>query len=136
MFDNVGEKIKGVAVVWLIIGILASIVIGFASIESGGLLFLAVGVLSSWVTALFLYGFGELIESTAENKRINRRILAALTGEALDDVKKDLQQESALEEGVHNEALPQRQCPHCGLTHDFDYPKCPGCGHRYKYNSK
>lgn len=23
--------------------------------------------------------------------------------------------------------LPQVECPHCGESHDFDYPKCPFC---------
>ena len=27
--------------------------------------------------------------------------------------------------------LPQKQCPNCGKTHDFDYPKCPFCKHEY-----
>ena len=26
---------------------------------------------------------------------------------------------------------PQRICPQCGFTHDFDYPKCPKCGYNY-----
>ena len=24
--------------------------------------------------------------------------------------------------------LPQRKCPKCGRSYDFDYPKCPHCG--------
>ena len=27
--------------------------------------------------------------------------------------------------------LPQKQCPNCGKTHDFDYPKCPFCKYEY-----
>ena len=27
--------------------------------------------------------------------------------------------------------MPQRTCPKCGKTHDFDYPRCPFCGHDY-----
>lgn len=30
-----------------------------------------------------------------------------------------------------DEALPQRTCPNCGKPHDFDYPRCPFCGHDY-----
>lgn len=26
---------------------------------------------------------------------------------------------------------PQKKCPRCGMTHDFDYPKCPGCNFDY-----
>ena len=28
-------------------------------------------------------------------------------------------------------SLPQTTCPNCGRNHDFDYPKCPFCGHSY-----
>ncbi len=31
-----------------------------------------------------------------------------------------------------SEELPQKQCPNCGKMHDFDYPKCPHCGHDYQ----
>lgn len=134
MFNNVGEKIKGVAVIWFVLSLIASVILGLATAESGGILFLLIGVVVSWVTALFLYGFGELIESTAENKRINRRILASLTGENLDDVKKTLAKETAEEDIPADEELPQRECPECGFKHDFDYPKCPACGHKYKYS--
>ncbi len=32
-----------------------------------------------------------------------------------------------------DETTPQKQCPNCGKTHDFDYPKCPFC--KYDYNN-
>ena len=28
-----------------------------------------------------------------------------------------------------DETLPAKQCPTCDATIDFDYPKCPHCGH-------
>ena len=30
-----------------------------------------------------------------------------------------------------DETLPEKQCPSCGLSMDFDYPKCPCCGYEY-----
>jgi transcriptional regulator with XRE-family HTH domain len=33
---------------------------------------------------------------------------------------------------IIDDALPQQTCPHCGKSHDFDYPQCPHCGHDYK----
>ncbi len=36
----------------------------------------------------------------------------------------------SVNESAQNE-LPQVKCPECGYTHDFDYPKCPRCKHRY-----
>lgn len=32
--------------------------------------------------------------------------------------------------------LPQKICPECGTSHDFDYPKCPHCGHDYQANPR
>ena len=32
---------------------------------------------------------------------------------------------------VSSSELPQQKCPTCGTVHDFDYPKCPKCGHDY-----
>ncbi len=29
------------------------------------------------------------------------------------------------------EELPKKQCPKCGKSHDFDYPKCPFCKYVY-----
>ena len=33
--------------------------------------------------------------------------------------------------GVSMDGVPQVRCPSCSRTHDFDYPSCPYCGHRY-----
>lgn len=35
------------------------------------------------------------------------------------------------EDQTLDDELPQRTCPACGTTHDFDYPKCPKCKHKY-----
>lgn len=32
---------------------------------------------------------------------------------------------------VSPDGMPQRTCPQCGCRHDFDWPKCPKCGHHY-----
>lgn len=68
MYDNIGEKIKGLARTICIIGIVLSVFAGIALIASGsnqgvaqGLLTMILGALCSWVGSLALYGFGELI---------------------------------------------------------------------------
>ena len=33
--------------------------------------------------------------------------------------------------GYSHKDIPQKQCPNCGETHDFDYPKCPYCDFNY-----
>ena len=38
----------------------------------------------------------------------------------------------AAEDSEHSQAdVPQVTCPNCGHSHDFDYPSCPFCKHRY-----
>lgn len=38
----------------------------------------------------------------------------------------------AAEDPEHTRSdLPQISCPNCGHSHDFDYPACPFCKHRY-----
>lgn len=33
--------------------------------------------------------------------------------------------------GVSMDGVPQVRCPSCGQHHDFDYPQCIYCGHKY-----
>ena len=35
---------------------------------------------------------------------------------------------------IDPDALPQKDCPGCGLSIDFDYPRCPCCG--YDFNKR
>ncbi len=37
----------------------------------------------------------------------------------------------APQQSGNDSELHQRTCPVCGFRHDFDYPKCPLCGHVY-----
>ena len=68
MFTNIGGKLKMVAQVFAWIGIGASLLGGAVMIFSGGflagLLVAALGALLSWISALAMYGFGELVENS------------------------------------------------------------------------
>ena len=68
MFNNIGKKLKVVAVVFCWIGIVASVVFGIILIddydEVVGAVTLVVGVLSSWIGSFALYGFGQLVENS------------------------------------------------------------------------
>lgn len=71
MYNNIGEKIKGVAKFLSVIGIVGSIIIGTTmiitmheSISWIGLIILIFGSLVSWILSFPLYGFGQLIENT------------------------------------------------------------------------
>ena len=80
MFNNIGEKIKTLAIIITILGIVASVISGIAFIVSSivdsydvsrlaagiilGVLTMVVGSLLSWISSFLLYGFGELIENS------------------------------------------------------------------------
>lgn len=77
MFDNIGGKIKGLAMVVCWIGIIASVIGAIAlwvSTEAfwPGFGVLAAGAVGSWLGSLFTYGFGEIIvQLTALNNKTN-----------------------------------------------------------------
>ena len=71
MFNNIGGKIKKLAVVLCIIGMVASLITAlvlwsqsryWSDNTAAGLLTLVGGCLVSWVSSFFTYGFGQLIE--------------------------------------------------------------------------
>ena len=72
MFANIGSKIKGVAMAACWIGIIISVFAGIILLAQGdegilyGLLTAGAGALVSWLSSLFLYGFGELIVKVTE----------------------------------------------------------------------
>ncbi len=90
MFNNIGGKIKAVAKILCWIGISASIIGAIVLWSSHnqynymtrtyndtlgtGFVVLLVGCIGSWVSAFFMYGFGELIDETTMNRRLNEEM--------------------------------------------------------------
>ena len=82
MFKNIGDKIKTLAEVICILGIISSFVIGciLMAIDLDfflkGILTIVLGSLASWIGSFVLYGFGQLVDDVnflrfnAENKAI------------------------------------------------------------------
>lgn len=67
MFDNIGEKIKSLAVVTTWIGIISSIIGGLFMLINGsvgGIFVMIFGSLGAWIGSFVLYGFGQLITNT------------------------------------------------------------------------
>lgn len=66
MFNNIGEKIKKLAIVATVLGMIASLIAAII-IWAGnmgvlyGIFVLVVGVVFSWISSFVLYGFGEVI---------------------------------------------------------------------------
>ena len=152
MFDKIGEKIQGLAIILFVLGALSSVIVGFCLLEAlgaAGCIGMVVGgVIGSWVSALVLYGLGQLIVNSDTIAR-NSEIIAAeyqrkniKHDEQVAQVKK--QQEKKIIEEV--KAMPMEvgevkmefvdiTCPNCGNTLSFHYSmvqeeqvvKCPYC---------
>ena len=93
MFERVGEKIKGWAIIVFTLMMIASFVlaiVSWATIEDGepyyvigGFLYVIIGPLSAWLSSLILYGFGELIE---ESKAARKMLQIQVTGNNKDGI--------------------------------------------------
>ena len=81
MFDNIGGKIRGLAKVISILGIIASIAVGLLNVifsDEVGIIIIVVGMLISWISGFFIYGFGQLIEDAQAIRKSNAAILKLL----------------------------------------------------------
>ena len=75
MFDNIGGKIKGLAKVLFWLEVIAAVIVGIVLVEGTeglSLLFALVGVLVAWISAWFLYGFGEIIDKLCDIEKNTR----------------------------------------------------------------
>ena len=80
MFNNPGKKIKGLAKLSFVIGLVVSValaIVMFAIAEDSyveapfiiaGLLCIIVGPFLSWLSSIAVYGFGELVENSTQIK--------------------------------------------------------------------
>jgi hypothetical protein len=69
MFENVGEKIKAIAVAlfWVvaIASVIGAIVLTVKTDTAVYLLIALVGIFSAYVSALLVYGYGEMVENSS-----------------------------------------------------------------------
>ena len=159
MFDNIGGKIKTLAVVVCVLGIICFVIIGMVMLgmaaeeEDEALAYMGFGYMIggsilSWIGSFFLYGFGELIENSAESKESLRRIERSL-GKMSKDVSSSSDQNDDPEKveqygmfcGKCGNKIAAYPCPHCGnhngrekphipvkvFPNEYGYITCPSC---------
>lgn len=90
MFQNIGKKIKTVAIVIMIVGIVLSVLGGLFAFWGGYLGFdfitalvsfimiASLGILGSWLSVFILYGFGELVDQSMAMTQRQEEILRLL----------------------------------------------------------
>ena len=78
MYDNIGKKIKGLAIGTFVVEAIGFVVGGLytaADYDEVYILMALIGPIVAWVSSWLLYGFGELIDKTSD-------IAACMRGEA------------------------------------------------------
>ena len=123
MFDNIGDKLKGVAIVSCALGVLASLIGGIAMMVGGavliGILTIVLGALLSWVSCLGLYGFGQLIENSDT-------LVAKLGGNAGAAAGNAAMPYQAASETIEMKAASSWQCT-CGAKNPMTVDYCLSC---------
>lgn len=70
MFENAGSKLKTLAVIFFVIGLICCFISGISIMLAGnggflvGFLIIALGALSCWISSLVMYALGEYTENT------------------------------------------------------------------------
>ena len=112
---NVGKKIKVLAWILFALGILYFLYVGLDALTRGsslvvttGLVTMFAGIISSGITMLLVYGFGELIDKTCDTNKEIRLLRRAY----LDKSK---------------ESLNKYKCPNCGNEIILGQESCTNC---------
>ena len=83
MFNNIGKKIKALAALVTLGGIIASVVGGVSLMLSDsdyivlGVAIIIAGSFVSWLGSIMVYGYGQLIDNTDKLVSINKKLLSA-----------------------------------------------------------
>ena len=152
MFDNIGGKIKNLATVICVVGIIASVILAIVLWSQNdrynptvalGFGVLIGGCVGSWVGSFFMYGFGELIEETTRNRQINEEIMKKLSQKEkiADESKENMQNQSShLENLLHQISQQEKsenkfgsrarawQCAKCLAYNGSALESCHYCG--------
>ena len=154
MFDNPGGKIKTAAVVMFVISTIGSIVGGIVLLSNKaaaiGVVVMLLGPVISWLSGLFVYGFGQLIENTDEigndnrsaNKDLPKAVKEKKTTAAVKSAKREVSNKvdkTIAKVAVSDDEYIDIVCPNCAET--LSYQKeyldgnvsvvCPMCGEEF-----
>ena len=148
MFNNIGEKIKGLAIFFTIVGIIGTVGWTIYLWCSGmgffiGAAILALGVFASWLGSFVLYGFGELICKTSDIEEGVKRIQLLNVSkksnqrnhydEIINEVSNDIinEYDESLGVDIENRA-EEDECPYCFAKINKNDTECPNCGNKLK----
>jgi len=81
MYENIGQKVKGLAVFLFVVGLIISIVAGIVFIDNGsmllGLVCIVIGAIVSWAISCIIYAIGDTYdELTYSSVKIYDELIA------------------------------------------------------------
>ncbi|MBR5900597.1 MAG: hypothetical protein IKZ38_04295 [Clostridia bacterium] len=126
MFDNIGEKIKDLAILATIAGFIGSFVVAIIfwikEMILIGLIVLVGGGLFSWIGSFFLYGFGELISQTTNIAKgsLRMQMLTVST-----DAKESLNTKRQTIKGIKAEIVEDYEFEKKGYVDELDKINIP-----------
>lgn len=144
MFNNVGKKLKWLAVFCTIAGAFSSIVYGVILMYSDsallGFLVIIIGALISWLSSLLMYGVGELNDNGSDYEKtiiekldkMEKQIeqMEKQTTNRAESTPIELSQQKIVP--ISTEPAPEGKwrCPNCGSLEDAGYSRCQSCGYK------
>lgn len=151
MFEEPGHKLKTVAKILCWLGIIGTVIaaVTLGKDRYGDLdllsfaLILVIGCVTSYISSLVLYGFGEMIENTSGISGHTSRILVKLEGIEQSAGQHSTDKSSAESNHPSNSSLGARtsaeldlkskgliRCPECGTIQSIDRESCYCCGNK------
>lgn len=137
MFDNIGSKIKDLALIVCWLGITISVISGLAIILSNeetvfvGLLIVLLGSAGSWIGSLVVYGFGQLIENSDTLVEISKHSISNTPKESsvFPSSNTDITDNVSKGNDIH--------CPHCDrkitVPEGTICANCPWCNKKISF---
>ena len=132
MFDNVGSKVKVMAKVFCIIGIIASVILGIITLVGGqvivGLIIIALGAFTSWLSCLALYAIGHSAE-VADDTSYRLEKLESKQAKTAENVQPDMSKEELykkMQAAVQKAEEGGWWCS-CGTKNSKDAKECSTC---------
>jgi mannitol-specific phosphotransferase system IIBC component len=130
MYNNLGSRLKTLAIVIAIVGIVGSVVTGIILATAGGFLAFLIpavaGSLVSWLGSWVMYAIGETHERTEQNAAALSEIRSKLTEVSKTEVSKT----EVSKTEVSKSSGKKIRCKSCDGEYWGDNSTCPYCGYK------
>ncbi|NLO85678.1 MAG: hypothetical protein GX096_09665 [Clostridiales bacterium] len=141
MFENIGGKIKKLAIIGLvssvIVSVIAAVIIFKTAAQNStftGIMVIVAGFLVGYIEALVIYAFGTLVENSQILVNASREQAAAQYAQPQErrfPRAEAPRTETSRTESPKTEAprgeVPRKDCPHCGTSNNGKNTICFGC---------